>query len=250
MRAADSAAAVAVLAPPVAAMTTERARAAGTAALAPAACAARTTPTDPAVMPRRVNRSRSRSRPLTRRCRSVGSVQRRSRGGLLVGQTFQVAEDHRQPLTIGQAVELLVDNRGHVGLKPRPGRFRDGHGRCLRFMPAPPTGGDVRLHGGAIGDAVQPAAQRVGGADRAGLPRQDEEGRLEGVLDVVLVLEDGAAGGQDHRAVTGHQRLEGGLVVRLGISGQELAITQPDGGAVVEQVAEVPHGPSQRAARH
>ena len=68
------------------------------------------------------------------------------------------------------------------------------------------------LDRGAIGDAVQPAAQGVAGADRAGLPGQHQEGGLEGVLDVVLVLQHGAAGGQDHRAVAGDQGLEGGLV--------------------------------------
>lgn len=64
-------------APPVAAATADRARAAGTDALAPAAEAVRTAPSDPAVTPRRVSRSRSRRRALTSRCRSVGSVQRR-----------------------------------------------------------------------------------------------------------------------------------------------------------------------------
>ena len=56
---------------------------------------------------------------------------------------------------------------------------------------------------------MQPAAQGVAGADRAGLPGQHQEGGLEGVLDVVLVLQDGAAGGQDHRTVPRHQGLEG-----------------------------------------
>ncbi|MEJ7639241.1 MAG: hypothetical protein WKF75_15020 [Singulisphaera sp.] len=42
--------------------------------------------------------------------------------------------------------------------------------------------------------------------DRAGLAGQDQEGRLEGVLDVVLVPQDRPAGRQDHRPVPGHQR--------------------------------------------
>ena len=94
---------------------------------------------------------------------------------------------------------------------------------------------------------MQPAAQGVAGADRAGLPGQDQEGGLEGVLDVVLVPQDGAAGGQDHRAVPGDQGLEGGLVAVGGVTGQELAVAQADGRAVVEQVAEVPQGPPQRS---
>ncbi len=76
---ADRAAAAIDAAPTVAAATADRARAAGTAALAPAAETARTAPSDPAVMPHRVSRSRSRRRALTSRCRSFGSVQRSRR---------------------------------------------------------------------------------------------------------------------------------------------------------------------------
>ncbi len=97
---------------------------------------------------------------------------------------------------------------------------------------------------------MQPPAQGVAGADRARLAGEHQEGGLEGVFDVVLVLEDGPAGGQDHRPVPRHQGLEGRLVARLGVSGQELAVAEADGRPVVEQVAEVPQGPPHCAACH
>ena len=252
MMVADSAAAAVEAAPPAAIATAERASAAGTAALAPAACAARTTPTAPAVMPRRVNRSRSRRRALSSRCRSVGSVQRRRHGGLLVGQALEVAEDHRQPLAIGQTVELLVHDGSDLGVGIGRGVrcFERRHGHGLRLSSPPSLGIALRVHGGAVGDAVQPAAQRVAGADRAGRTRQDQEGGLECVLDVVLLLQHGAAGGQDHRAMPRDQGLEGGLVAVGDIPGQELAIAESDRAAVVEQVAEVPQGAPQYADGH
>ena len=60
---------------------------------------------------------------------------------------------------------------------------------CLRLAAAPPPHLGTGLHRHAIGHAMQPAAQRVAGADRGGLPRQHQEGGLERVLDVVLVLQ-------------------------------------------------------------
>ena len=172
-------------------------------------------------------------------------------GGLLVAQALQVAEDHRQPVLLRQPVDLLVHDARDVGIGPGVGHGHGRHRRCLRLAAAPPPRLDARLHGRAIRHAVQPAAQGVAGADRAGLPGQDQEGGLEGVLDVLLVPQHGAAGRQDHRAVPRHQGLEGRLVAGGGVSGQQLAVTQADGRAVVEQVAEVPQGPSYcQAARH
>ena len=52
-------------------------------------------------------------------------------GGLVVGQALQVAEDHRQPLAIGQAVELFVDDGRDFGIRSRSERLslRGGHRR-------------------------------------------------------------------------------------------------------------------------
>ena len=89
---------------------------------------------------------------------------------------------------------------------------------------------------------MQPAAQRVAATDRSGLARQDEERRLEGVLDVVLVPQDGAAGGRDHRPVPRHQGGEGRPVAVGGIAGQELTVAQADGRPDSEEVAQVSQG--------
>ena len=83
-------------------------------------------------------------------------------------------------------------------------------------------------------DSVQPAAQRVAGADRAGIPGQNQEGGLEGVLDAVLVAQDGAAGGQNHGPVPRHQGLDGRLVVGAGVAREQLSVAEADGRAVAE----------------
>ena len=84
--------------------------------------------------------------------------------------------------------------------------------------------GLARPQGDVVGHAVQPAGQRAGGPDVGGLPRQDQERRLEGVFGVLPVAEDVLADAQDHRPVAGHQRLEGRR-----IAGGEKPKTVPSG---------------------
>jgi hypothetical protein len=62
---------------------------------------------------------------------------------------------------------------------------------------------------------VEPGGDLLAAHDRGGLPRQDQERGLEGVLGVVGIAEDASAGAQHHRPVPAHQlgeRLLGGLV--------------------------------------
>ena len=58
-----------------------------------------------------------------------------------------------------------------------------------------------RPQGQAEGDLEQPAGHRLRVADRAGLPGQHQEGGLEGVLGVLVVVQHAAADAQHHRAV-------------------------------------------------
>ena len=214
--------------PPVAASTVDRISAAGTAAKAPLATKA--APTAGTASP---SAGQAGLQPLP----GLGQPAAERRHGpaellgrLLVGQPLEVAEHDREALAFGQAVDLLVQDGSQVvvGLETGTGRVQGGHRRCLRLFPAPLLRLDAGLDARAVGDAVQPAAQGVAAPDRAGLPGQDEEGGLKGVLDVVLVPEDGPAGGQDHRPVPSHQGLERHLVLRAGVSGQELPVPEPD----------------------
>ncbi len=61
-----------------------------------------------------------------------------STGGLLVGQPFQVAEDHRQPLMVGQSFDLLVDDRCDLDIGAGAGSPEGGHRRRRDLAPSPP----------------------------------------------------------------------------------------------------------------
>jgi hypothetical protein len=73
---------------------------------------------------------------------------------------------------------------------------------------------DTRLDGDPMRDAMQPAPDRIPAPDRAGPANQDQKRRLERILDLGRILQDGSADGQDHRPVPPHQRRERSLVPR------------------------------------
>ena len=62
-----------------------------------------------------------------------------------------------------------------------------------------------------MGHAVQPGADRLALADRAGLAEQDQERRLERVVGLVRVAQDAPADAEHHRAVPLDQQGEGRL---------------------------------------
>ncbi|HTU92817.1 MAG TPA: hypothetical protein VMF69_22235 [Gemmataceae bacterium] len=84
--------------------------------------------------------------------------------------------------------------------------------RRLLFAPLPFAGADPRFVSQAIGDGVEPTAYRIAFADRAGFARQHQKCRLENVLGVVMIAEDGAAQSQHHRRMALDQGGEGGFV--------------------------------------
>ncbi len=87
---------------------------------------------------------------------------------------------------------------------------------------------------------MQPGAERVGVAQRAGPAQQDQERRLEGILDVARVVQQSPADGQDHRSVTGHQGLERGVIAPGRELTQQLLLRETRGGPVVEDPVDAP----------
>ena len=85
------------------------------------------------------------------------------------------------------------------------------------------------------------------------LADQDQEGRLEGVLGLVIVAQHAAAGAKDHRPVPLHQcpeshfgRLAGGGCKPF----QQLSVRQPRGDPHVEKRAEMLAGYPTQFLRH
>ena len=119
-------------------------------------------------------------------------------GGLVEGEALEVAKYDRQTEGPRQPIDLVVHALGllagdHWPVGRRDRRLGRAHGPVVEhargpFMRRPPPAGAgepiwcLRTSRRADRDAVEPVAQQVGVADRTGLPGQDEEGGLEGVL--------------------------------------------------------------------
>src|SRR5271166_2368493 len=69
-----------------------------------------------------------------------------------------------------------------------------------------------RLHGRLMRHAVKPVADHLSLPDRPCLTNEDEEGRLKGILGVVVVAKDTATDTPDHRSVPPHKRFNSGIV--------------------------------------
>ena len=75
----------------------------------------------------------------------------------------------------------------------------------------PPSCGRPGSGGDAVGDAMEPGAQRVSNPERARLLDQGQEGGLEGILDIIRIAECIPADAEDHRPVPLDQGREGQL---------------------------------------
>jgi len=71
-----------------------------------------------------------------------------------------------------------------------------------------PDQGFTRIAGDAAGDAMKPRTERIPHPESSRLPRQDEEGRLEEILGLVLVAQETSAYAKHHRSVAFHQGCE------------------------------------------
>jgi hypothetical protein len=94
----------------------------------------------------------------------------------------------------------------------------------------------------AAGDREEPWADRIGDRQRPRAANQDQEGRLEGVLGVVVVARGRPAGAQHHRAVPAHQHFEGTfrLTPTRDELPQQMAVGQSGEGLTAECAPEVP----------
>ena len=172
-------------------------------------------------------------------------------GGLRVGLSFQVAEHDRPAEPLGQSRELLVHRDepivdvGGLAGGDEVGQF--AHDALAAVRPRSVAAG---LHGHPVRHAVQPAADGVAAPDRPRLADQEQERRLEGVLDLGRAVQDGVADAQDHRPVPHHQRRERRLVATREVALQELAVGQAGDRPRLEQPVNLPQRGPQANAGH
>ena len=138
---------------------------------------------------------------------------------------MQLVVEHAHQLAPGQIRRLLR----------RGGR---------RFLFAHTALGHVGFHLSrqAVGDLVEPRCHGIGFADGAGPPGQHQEGGLEGVLGVVMAVEDPAADAQDQRAVPVQEGCERGLVAAQGEALEQFPVARA-GAAVFQHETEMLHHP-------
>jgi hypothetical protein len=84
-----------------------------------------------------------------------------------------------------------------------------------------------RPQGDAPGDLVQVAGQRLAFADGASLFDEDEEGGLEGVLDVLDTGQQAPADVEDQRRMPPDEHLEGRIVPPAREAFQQLGVAEP-----------------------
>jgi hypothetical protein len=77
-----------------------------------------------------------------------------------------------------------------------------------------------------VRDPVKPGGQRGAGAGRAGLPAEDQERRLGGVLRVLVVVEDAGAQAVDEGGVAADEGGEGVAVALGDETTQQLRVGQ------------------------
>src|SRR5262245_59907580 len=77
-----------------------------------------------------------------------------------------------------------------------------------------------------VGDSIEPVGHQFAGPDRSRLANQDEEGRLKGILGVLVMAEDPLAHPPDHRAMALYESCKGSFIPVGDEMLQQLAIGQ------------------------
>jgi hypothetical protein len=124
------------------------------------------------------------------------------------------AEQHRQTVFLRQAIHLLINCRSQLP----PGCLVFWAGFLTSDILQRDSRSHLRRQTQAISDAVQPARQGGGIAQRTSLPGQDEPGGLEGILGGMRITCHPQAHSPDHRAVPLDQGVKGGFIFCLGVT--------------------------------
>ena len=126
-------------------------------------------------------------------------------GRVFIRSAFQIAEDHRHPVSLRYLVKL--DGEDFLPIIPSRGTRASGvltSSSLFGFPPAPR--GQLRADRDPACDPVQPRADRVVNPERPPFDRQYQEGRLKSIFGFVLIATDPAAHCQHHRAVPFNER--------------------------------------------
>jgi hypothetical protein len=163
--------------------------------------------------------------------------------------SLQIAQDNDDSILVRQPAQFLVKEPSQIC----PKLFR--HGFCLGhvdYLPLsrPPSGGcPSGLQCRLVSHPVEPIGHHLPRHDRGRLADEDKEGRLKGVLGVVMA-EKTAADSPDHGAVALHQSREGSVVPLLDEPLQECSIAKSRPISPKHSLAKVLDDPARLVDRH
>jgi hypothetical protein len=175
--------------------------------------------------------------------------------GVLLRHPLEKTEDHRPPVPVRQAVDLVVQRHPElvadngVGVGVRDGRLRP-HCHGPPFADPAPGGKGAGALRDPASDAVQPAPDRVLFADRPGPPQQDHHRRLERLLGVCRVPQQIVAGSEQHFPMSGHQGLKSLCIAVVDEPLQQLRVGRPRETPFPEQSLKIPPQVLQAGSGH
>jgi hypothetical protein len=156
--------------------------------------------------------------------------------------SFQVAEHDRRSERARQSSQLLVEHVPKLVLivvlacSLRDDLVLIQAGRLVEISPGR---AGFRSYRDSMGDPVEPVAYEIAIADCTGAPNQDQKSGLEGILNVLIVVENSPANAQDHRPVSCHQSGERHLVSIGDKPIEQLAFTQAGNGPSIEDTVQL-----------
>lgn len=143
---------------------------------------------------------------------------------LVLRQPLQATKNDRGAVVLRQVVQFLIEDDEQLARAEFVERRRWRRATAVRLALYSPPSRVPCPQGEAKGDAMQPARQRFGTANRRRPAGQHQERGLEHVLGRLPILNDTARQAQHHRPVAVQQRSEGIAIARADKLSQQLPV--------------------------
>ena len=144
---------------------------------------------------------------------------------------------HGAPIVPRQTRQLLIEYHFHF----LPGYIRRflvlGKGGTL-LATAAPFSCDFGVVCHALGNAIEPAGHRFLFANTSCSFRQQEEGSLKGVFDVLSLLQYSPTNPKHHGSMTAHELAKGSLVLLAGEAFEQFPVGHGAAGGMFDELAD------------
>jgi hypothetical protein len=142
----------------------------------------------------------------------------------LARQPLHQAQNHRQTIFFRQACDFTIEKRAELRVRHRIAH-RDVRQRGTRLnVSAAASVLQAQMTSRSRGDAMKPGRESFRPLDSGGALGQNDECRLESIVDVRGIVQPAAADATHQRAVTPYNRREGRFVAHRRELGEHLGI--------------------------